>query len=474
MQVSDRRRSPVDERVRRAGLRRADDARPRATRAAAVTRAGRRPPAATKKRPKIGLVLSGGGARGITHIGVIKVLEEMNIPVDYIAATSMGSIVGGLYAIDRTPAEMEKIVTSISWASMFSDSPPRKELTFREKQREDRFPLPLEIGIRDGEIRGFQGALTGANLELFLHEHHEQRRRREELRRAAVPVPLRRDRHGDRQAVRVRARAALPGDALQHVDSRPLLAGRIRRPDPGRRRPRRQPADRHRPRDGRRRRDRRQHRHAADGPRAADLDHRAHRPDDQHSDRAERARAARDTAPRRRSHFARPRQASRRPISTRRASSSGAARRSHARWRRVSPSIAVASRLRAYKREHPRIADTPSAESQLRPRRRHAVRESRGDQGRARRPRRQAVRHRRRQPRPRAAVRHRRLRADRLPAGRGRRPVGARRRRPGKVDGPDLRPLRTELRDRFPGRDWLLAAWPARSARGSTASARSG
>ena len=127
-------------------------------------------PAAGKKRPKIGLVLSGGGARGITHVGVIKVLEEMNIPVDYIAATSMGSIVGGLYAIDTTPTQLEKLVTSIHWASMFSDSPPRKDLTFREKQREDRFPLPLEIGIRDGEIRGFQGALTGANLELFLHE----------------------------------------------------------------------------------------------------------------------------------------------------------------------------------------------------------------------------------------------------------------------------------------------------------------
>jgi NTE family protein len=98
------------------------------------------------------------------------VLEEMNIPVDYIAATSMGSIVGGLYAIDTTPTQLEKLVTSIHWASMFSDSPPRKDLTFREKQREDRFPLPLEIGIRDGQIRGFQGALTGANLELFLHE----------------------------------------------------------------------------------------------------------------------------------------------------------------------------------------------------------------------------------------------------------------------------------------------------------------
>ncbi len=127
-------------------------------------------PGPQAKRPKIGLVLSGGGARGITHIGVIKVLEAMNIPIDYIAATSMGSIVGGLYAIDTTPADMEKIVTSIHWTSMFSDSPPRKDLTFREKQRDDRFPLPLEIGIRDGEIRGFQGAISGSNLELFLHE----------------------------------------------------------------------------------------------------------------------------------------------------------------------------------------------------------------------------------------------------------------------------------------------------------------
>ncbi len=232
-------------------------------------------PAAGKKRPKIGLVLSGGGARGITHIGVIKVLEEMNIPVDYIAATSMGSIVGGLYAIDKTPAEMEKIVTSISWASMFSDSPPRKELTFREKQRDDRFPLPLEIGIRDGEIRGFQGALTGSNLELFLHEITSNADGVRSFDALPSPVPLRRDRHGHRQAVRIRARAALSGDALQHVDPRHLLAGRIRRPDPRRRRPRRQPPDRHRPGDGRRDRDCRQHRHAADGARPAHLDHRA-------------------------------------------------------------------------------------------------------------------------------------------------------------------------------------------------------
>ncbi len=126
-------------------------------------------PAAAARRPRIGLVLSGGGARGITHIGVLKVLEELRVPVDYIAATSMGSIVGGLYASAVSPAEMQRIVTSVDWTTLFSDSPPRRELSFRDKARDTRFPLPLEIGFRDGQIRGFQGALSGGNLEIFLH-----------------------------------------------------------------------------------------------------------------------------------------------------------------------------------------------------------------------------------------------------------------------------------------------------------------
>ena len=63
---------------------------------------------AAKPRPKVGLVLSGGGARGLTHIGVLKVLHEMRVPIDYIAATSMGAIVGGLYASGMTPDEMQR------------------------------------------------------------------------------------------------------------------------------------------------------------------------------------------------------------------------------------------------------------------------------------------------------------------------------------------------------------------------------
>jgi len=126
--------------------------------------------AASKPRPKIGLVLSGGGARGITHIGVLKVLEQLRIPVDFIAATSMGAVVGGLYASGMALAEMAKQINAVSWPTLLSDSPPRRDVGFRVKEEDARFPLSLEIGFRDGEFRTFKGALSGSNLELFLHE----------------------------------------------------------------------------------------------------------------------------------------------------------------------------------------------------------------------------------------------------------------------------------------------------------------
>jgi NTE family protein len=159
---------------------------------AAIAPAQPAPPVSTTAaapRAKVGLVLSGGGARGITHIGVLKVLEEMRVPVDYIAATSMGSIVGGLYAIETAPAAMQQIITSIDWPTLFSDSPPRRELSFRDKKYDTRFPLPIEIGFRDGEIRGFRGALSGANLELFLHDLTSRADGIRDLDR--LPIPFR-------------------------------------------------------------------------------------------------------------------------------------------------------------------------------------------------------------------------------------------------------------------------------------------
>ncbi len=133
---------------------------------AATVAAAAAPPA----RPKIGLVLSGGGARGLAHVGVLKVLQQLNVPVDYIAATSMGAIVGGLYASGMSPQVMEKQLEDVSWPTLLSDSPARSEVSFRRKEFEAAFPLGIEIGYRDGKVRTFKGALSGSNLELFLHE----------------------------------------------------------------------------------------------------------------------------------------------------------------------------------------------------------------------------------------------------------------------------------------------------------------
>lgn len=80
---------------------------------------------AARRRPKIGLALSGGGARGAAHIGVLKVLEREKIPIDYIAGTSFGALVGGFYALGYSAAEVEKIFTSQDWNKLFSDAPDR-------------------------------------------------------------------------------------------------------------------------------------------------------------------------------------------------------------------------------------------------------------------------------------------------------------------------------------------------------------
>lgn len=118
----------------------------------------------TKKRPKIGLVLSGGGARGFAHIGVIKVLEENHIPVDYISGASMGGLVGALYSTGRTPADMEQLVETLDWNKLLRGKPDFDDLTFRRK--EDRRNLPGAITL---------GGKTAKNLRLpsSLNPGHE-------------------------------------------------------------------------------------------------------------------------------------------------------------------------------------------------------------------------------------------------------------------------------------------------------------
>ncbi len=122
------------------------------------------------ERPKVGLVLSGGGARGAAHISVLKVIEELGIPIDYIAGTSMGAIIGGLYASGMSPEDIEKHLAAIDWADMLTDSPKRNDLSFRRKREDEEFLVRYAAGFSDGEIKLPQGLLQGQKLLLFLRK----------------------------------------------------------------------------------------------------------------------------------------------------------------------------------------------------------------------------------------------------------------------------------------------------------------
>lgn len=122
------------------------------------------------ERPRIGLVLGGGGARGLAHIGVLRLLEELRVPVDCIAGTSMGSIIGGLYAAGMTPDEMERILEQTDWPAVFSDNPPRAALPFRAKQQQRIFLTNASVGVKDRQIQLPKGLLQGQNLLLLLEE----------------------------------------------------------------------------------------------------------------------------------------------------------------------------------------------------------------------------------------------------------------------------------------------------------------
>ncbi|WP_350023740.1 patatin-like phospholipase family protein [Pseudomonas protegens] len=120
-------------------------------------------------RPKIGLVLSGGAARGLAHIGVLKALEEQGIRIDAIAGTSMGAVIGGLYASGYKIDELEKLALNIDWRQALSDAPPREDVPFRRKQDDRDFLVKQKLSFRDDGSLGLPlGVIQGQNLALLL------------------------------------------------------------------------------------------------------------------------------------------------------------------------------------------------------------------------------------------------------------------------------------------------------------------
>jgi NTE family protein len=140
-------------------------------------------------RPRIGLVLGGGGARGLAHIGVIRVLEELRIPIDYVAGTSMGSIVGGLYATGMTSQEMEATIRELNWSDIFADNTVRAERPYRRKRDDDLALFGPKFGVGAKSSLLPRGAISGQKIQFFFQTATSERVQTKNF--DELPVPFR-------------------------------------------------------------------------------------------------------------------------------------------------------------------------------------------------------------------------------------------------------------------------------------------
>src|ERR1700758_3845255 len=120
-----------------------------------------------QQRRRIGLALSGGAALGLAEIGVIQWIEENRIPVDRIAGTSMGSIIGAMYATGMSPAEMEDFAEKVDWDRASFPEPPYSDLSYRRKQDRRDFLIIAALGLKHG-LNGPNGYNPGQGVELLL------------------------------------------------------------------------------------------------------------------------------------------------------------------------------------------------------------------------------------------------------------------------------------------------------------------
>ena len=123
---------------------------------------------ASQERPRVVLVLSGGGARGAAHVGVLRVLEDARVPIDAVVGTSMGSIVGGLYAAGMSPDDLETAIVDVDWEAVFTDRPPRSQRYFRRKQDDLDFLVRYRVHLKGGRPKLPLGFLQAQKLESLL------------------------------------------------------------------------------------------------------------------------------------------------------------------------------------------------------------------------------------------------------------------------------------------------------------------
>ncbi|MFA0414277.1 patatin-like phospholipase family protein [Vibrio renipiscarius] len=121
-------------------------------------------------RQQVALVLAGGGAKGAAHIGVLKALEELRVPVDVITGTSMGAYVGGLYATGMSADEIETLLNTVDWSSGYQDRVDRSQRRVRDKEYEDRYQLTTDVGFGLEGVKGTKGVVQGQGMLRILRE----------------------------------------------------------------------------------------------------------------------------------------------------------------------------------------------------------------------------------------------------------------------------------------------------------------
>lgn len=141
------------------------------------------------ERPRVAVVLAGGGAKGLAHIGALKVIEETGVPIDMVVGNSMGSIVGGLYAIGYTPTEMEHIVRSTDWVKLLIDAPDFENNLLTAKKMSETYQLRVSLDPRrHNSSTGRSGIIQGRNIDLLLKKL--TRNVPEDIRFADLPMPF--------------------------------------------------------------------------------------------------------------------------------------------------------------------------------------------------------------------------------------------------------------------------------------------
>jgi NTE family protein len=145
------------------------------------------PPHVVTQRPSIGLVLSGGGARGGAHIGVLKALQELRVPIDHIAGTSIGAVVGGFYTAGMSAAELEELVDSLEWEAAFLNVTPRRLKSFRRKRDDDLFLVDQKPGLNSGEFELPIGFMQGQVIDMILSRETLPASQTEDFDNLAIP-----------------------------------------------------------------------------------------------------------------------------------------------------------------------------------------------------------------------------------------------------------------------------------------------